>query len=194
MENKKKNTIIRVVGILGIIFCIASLLTPWSSSAYTFGIFKEDYSNLLYIDFFTNQSIRDSSFSNEALFFGIVMITIFIFTLLALILGIICITKIEKEVSITYFLISYLFIASIILYVTAVSFWPGNVSYVGSSYNYGFITALIALIIYLLLFIFKSIFYKKTKPKQKTKSKNDSKKISNKDKKKVKLQKKKIKK
>jgi hypothetical protein len=187
VENKKKNTIIRVVGILGIIFCIASLLTPWSSSAYTFGIFKEDYSNLLYIDFLTNQSIRDSSFSNEALFFGIVMIIIFIFTIFALILGMICIIKIEKEVSITYFLISYLFITNIILYVTAISFWPGNVSYVGSSFNYGFITALIALIIYLLLFIFKSVFYKKTKPKQKTKSKKESTKISDKKKKKRKI-------
>jgi uncharacterized membrane protein len=169
VENKKKNIFFRIVCILGIIFCIISLLTPWSSSAFTFGIFKENYSSPLYIDFFTDQSIRDPSFSNPALFFSIIMIIILFFTIFALLLGIICITKIEKEVSITYFLISYLFIANIILYVTAVSFWPSNVSYVGSSYNYGFITAIIALIIYLLLFIFKSIFHKKAKPIQKTK-------------------------
>jgi hypothetical protein len=177
VENKKKNTIIRAFGILGIIFCIASLLTPWSSSAYTFGIFKEDYSSPLYIDFFTNQNIRDSSFSNEALFFGIVMIIIFIFTLLALILGIICVVKVQDEVPVSFLLLSYLFIASAILYITIVSVWEGNIAYAGSSYNYGFFTAVIAFIIYVMLFLFRSIFYKSPRPTQKIKSKNDSIKI-----------------
>lgn len=184
MENKKKNTIIRVVGILGIIFCIASLLTPWSSSAYTFGIFKEDYTSLFYIDFLTDQSIRDSSFSNEALFFGIVMIVIFIFTLLALILGIISVLKVKDEVPVTFLLLSYLFIASVILYITIISIWEGNIAYAGNSYNYGFYTAIIAFIIYFMLFLFRSIFYKRPKPIKKTESKNDSIKISDNEKKK----------
>lgn len=34
MENKEITTIIRLVGILGVIIYIVSLLTPWSSSAY----------------------------------------------------------------------------------------------------------------------------------------------------------------
>lgn len=187
MDNKKKNTVIRVVGILGIIFCIASLLAPWSSSAYTFGIFKEEYSNLLYIDFFTNQSIRDSSFSNEALFFGIVMIIIFIFILLALILGIISVVRVKDEVPVTFLLLSYLFIASVILYISIVSVWEDNISYAGSSYNYGFFTAVIAFIIYCMLFLFRSVFYKRPRPIQKTKSKKVSTKISDNKKKKGKI-------
>ena len=184
MENKKKNIFIKIVGILGIVFCIVSLVAPWSSSAFTFGIFKEDYSSPLYLDFFTNQSIRDSNFSNQALFFGLAMIIIFIFMLLALIFGIISVVKVKDEVSVTFLLLSYLFIASVILYIIIVTVWEGNISYAGSSYNYGFFTAVIAFIIYFVLFLFRFIFYKHLKPIQKTVSKNDSIKISDNKKKK----------
>lgn len=174
MKNKETNTIIRVFGILGIIFCLFSLLTPWSNSAFTFGIFSGEYSSPFYIDIFTSQSIRDSDFFFQELFFSIAMIIILIFTIIALILGIISIGKVEMEVPSTFLLISSIFIVNIILYITAVSLCSDNISYADISYGIGFITAIIAFIIFFILFILKSVFHEKTHEMQKTKLENEA--------------------
>jgi len=174
MENKKINTVIRTIGILGIIFCIVSLLTPWSSSGFTFGIFKENYSTPFYIDIFTNQTIRGSNFFTQAVFFSTTMIIIFIFTLAALILGIMCIGKVEEEIPSTFLYISSLLIVNIILYITAVSLWSSNSAFVGLAFGSGFSTALISFIIFFILFIFKSVFHNEIKPIEKMKSENEA--------------------
>ena len=174
MKNKKTNSGIKVFGILGIIFCIISLMTPWSSSAFTFGIFKDDYSAPYYIDFFTNQNIYDSNYFNQAIFFGIAMIIIFILTIFALVCGILSIRKIEEEVPSTFLLTCVFLVINIILYIAAVSFWYGNSDYIGSAYSYGFITALLGSIIFFILFIIKSISYKESKPLKKTVSENEA--------------------
>lgn len=174
MKNKRKNSGIKVFGILGIIFCIISLITPWSSSAFTFGLFKDDYSAIYYIDFFTNQNIHDSSYFNQAVFFGIAMIIIFILTIFALVYGILSIRKVEEEVPSTFLLICVFFVINIILYIAAVSFWYDNSDFIGSAYSYGFITALLSSIIFFILFITKSITYKERIPLEKTGSKNDA--------------------
>lgn len=174
MENKEINTVIRTIGILGIIFCIVSLLTPWSSSGFTFGIFKENYSTPFYIDIFTNQTIRGSSYYTQAVFFSTAMIIIFVFTLSALILGLMCIGKVEEEIPSTFLYISALLIVNIILYITAVSLWSTSSVYVGLAYGSGFITALISFIIFFILFIFKSVFHKEIKPIEKMKPENEA--------------------
>jgi len=173
MESKQINTVIRVIGILGVIFCIVSLLTPWSSSAFTFGIFKDDYSAPFYIDFFADQTIRDSSYFNQVVFFGLTMIIIFILTIGALIYGIMCIRKPGEEPPSSFFLVSVLLMVNIILYIIAISIWTNSSSYIGLDYSIGFITALISFILFFILFILKSVFRKEIKSTEKIKSENE---------------------
>ncbi len=170
---KEINIVMKIIGILGVIFCIVSLLTPWSSSAFTFGVFKLNYSSPFYYDFVTNPSIHESSFFTMALFFSIIMIIIFIFTITALLMSIICITRIKEEISSSFLTISSLLIINVILYITITSLWTNNSSYVGSSYGSGFIAAIVAFVIFFILFIIKSVFQEKAREIQKIKKENE---------------------
>ena len=173
MESKQINIVIRLIVILGTIFCIISLLTPWSGSAFTFGIFKENYSAPFYINFFTDQTIHDSNYFNQAVFFGFSMIIIFILTIGALIYGLMCVRKPGEEPPSSFILISVLLIINIILYIIVISIWTENSSHIGSNYSIGFITALISFILFFISFIIKSVFHKDIKSIEKIKSENE---------------------
>ena len=114
MKNNKINIVIKVVSILGIIFGLVSLLTPWSYSLFTFGYFSENSSSLFYIDFFTNSSIKDTNYYYQLVFFAFVMIIIFILTILALINVLSFINKVDIERPNTFLFVSSLFIINII--------------------------------------------------------------------------------
>jgi putative membrane protein len=174
MENNKIKTVIKSITILGLIFCIVSLLTPWSSWAFTFGIFTENHSSIFFNSFFTDESITKSSFSYQAQFFAMVMIIIFFFIIIGLIAGIQSIINFDKEKSTIYFTISSIFIINIILYIIAISIWQMNNYYIGLSYSPGFITAVIAFIIFFVSFTLKSVFYQKTANTQETIFENES--------------------
>ena len=174
MKNNKINIVIKVVSILGIIFGLVSLLTPWSYSLFTFGYFSENSSSLFYIDFFTNSSIKDTNYYYQLVFFAFVMIIIFILTILALINVLSFINKVDIERPNTFLFVSSLFIINIILYTTAISLLPFNIYTAQTSYSSGFITAIIAFIIFFILFIFKSVFYQESEMIQETKLEDES--------------------
>ena len=52
MAEKEINLVIKIMGILGVIFTLIALLTPWGDGTYTFGVFSSFYSSPFYIDFF----------------------------------------------------------------------------------------------------------------------------------------------
>jgi len=174
MENKEKNMIVQLIGILGVIFCLVSLLTPWSASVFTFGYFGADYSAPFYIDFLTNQTIHQSAVSNQVAFFAIVMVVIFILILSALLLGIFGVSRVNSEHPTTYLLISALLIVPVILYITAVSIFSGGITYTGFAYGAGFATAIIAFVIFFIVYVLQSVFHQKIVAIQKIKSEDDA--------------------
>jgi len=170
MGNKQVNMITKVFGIIGIILCLIALLTPWSSSAFTFGIFSDKYSSPFYIDFASNQSIIKDIGLNQVVTFSVVMIIIFILLIVAMIQGGICIGYFDKEPPNSYLFVSIFLITSAILYIFLISIIQDDISkYTGTAYGIGFAMTIISFIIFFILYIIQLSFYQKPEEIQKIK-------------------------
>ena len=102
MKKNVFDTVIKIFGTLGVIFCISSLLMPWGSSTFTFGYFDIDSSMLFYSNVFTDQNIIESDYFNQLVYYALIMIIIFILTIFALIFGILSTREGNKENSSYY--------------------------------------------------------------------------------------------
>jgi len=153
MVNKEMNMIITIMGIIGVIFCLIALLTPWGSppggSFFTFGTFSESSSSAFYITAF-------ESGVGESIFFGIAMILIFILTLVSLILGALTIKNIGIKAN-RFLTLGILLIINIILYVIAMSVLVGRYGGQGF-YSIGFVMALIASIMFFVIYGLQKAF------------------------------------
>ena len=170
MDKRDLNTLRRVISILGTIFCLAALLTPWSSFAFTYGVFGSEYSTPFYIGFFSNQTIIDDVGLSQAVIFATIMIIIFLLIISSLIYGITFIKRFSDESPDNYLWVSIFLIVSVILFIVAISISPEISKYTGSPYNAGFATAIISFITFFIVFIFQSVFHQKPELTPKIKS------------------------
>jgi len=154
MVEKEINLVTRIMGILGVIFTLITLLTPWGEGTYTFGIFSSFYSSPFYIDFFTSSIII-----GEIIFFAIAMIIIFIITLIALLMSISSVKNFEKTPTNKFMTLGILLIVDIVLYIIAVSLLSGKmgVSAFGA-YGIGFVMAIIAAIMFFIVYGIKKMY------------------------------------
>ena len=154
MTSKEMNMVIKIIGILGVIFCLLALLTPWSASSFTFGIFSEGYSSPFYIDFFTNSLFHNMLGAGQVIFFAIAMIIIFILTLTALILSINNIRNIGKVPPRKYLTLGILLIIDIILYIIAVLILSSGIYGISTfgAYGLGFVMAIISAAMFFILY------------------------------------------
>jgi uncharacterized membrane protein len=177
MDKRDLNVLRRVISILGTIFCLAALLTPWSSFAFTYGVFGSEYSTPFYIRFFTDETIKNDVGLSQAVIFATIMIIIFLLIISSLIYGITFIKSSSDESPDNYLWTSIFLIVSIILYIVAVSISPDISKYTGSPYNAGFTTAIISFITFFIVFIFQSVFHQKHELTTEIKSEDETMKI-----------------
>ncbi len=152
MQSKEIDMIIKILGILGVVFCLVALLTPWGYGAFTFGLFETGYSTPFYIDVFTNQIFQ--SYASQVIFFGITMIIIFIIILITLILSITTIKNIQKYPPGRFLTLGILLLITFILYIIAVSVLSSSFGAYGM-YSVGFIMALIGAIMFFIAYAIK---------------------------------------
>jgi phosphoglycerol transferase MdoB-like AlkP superfamily enzyme len=150
MQSKEMDTIIKILGILGMVFCLVALLTPWGGAeAFTFGLFGSGYSSPFYIDLFTNPIFQ--SYAGQFIFFGITMIIIFILTLVTLILSIFTIKNIRGYQPSRFLTLGILLMISFILYIISVSILSSGFGGLGM-YGIGFVMALIGAIMFFIAY------------------------------------------
>ena len=174
MDKRDLNVLRRVISILGTIFCLAALLTPWSGFAFTYGVFGNEYSTPFYIQFFTDDAIINDVGLSQAVIFATIMIIIFLLIISSLIYGITFIKRYNDKSPDDYLWTSIFLIVSIILYIVAVSISPDISKYTGSPYKAGFATAIISFITFFIVFIFQSVFYQKPELTPKIKSEDET--------------------
>jgi len=149
MQSKEMDMIIKILGILGMVFCLVALLTPWGYGAYTFGLFETGYSSPFYIDLFTNQLYQ--TYAGQIIFFAITMIIIFVLTLVTLILSIITVKNIQKYQPSRFLTLGILLLITFILYIIAVSVLSSGLGAFGM-YGIGFVMALIGAIMFFIAY------------------------------------------
>jgi hypothetical protein len=164
--------VLRIFGVIGIIFCGIALTVPWVGFGYLGYVFSFNAwgisSNIptTTITVSTSDAFYINTMSTggtEGIFTGICMILVFIFTLITLFIGIIGLKKIQFQGSKTFLIAGIFAIITIILCVIAVSqiksaiqttmtiTTPINIgSLIG--YSYGFILMIIALIFFFIIF------------------------------------------
>jgi len=140
MQSKEMNMIMKIMGLLVLIFCLIALFVPWGTYIYTWGISGPGYTNAFYTDVF-NTGV------GESIFFGIAMIIIFILTIITLIIGLIAFRDINIGRYDRFLTAGILAIVEFILYIIAAS-----VAHVYEAYGAGFvlilITAILCFIVY----------------------------------------------
>ena len=147
MQSKEMDMLIKILGIIGMVFCLVALLTPWGSGAFTFGLFQTGYSTPFYIDVF-------QSYAGEIIFFGITMIIIFILILVTLILSITTVKNIQKYPPGRFLTLGILLLITFILYIIAASVVSSGYSTYGM-YGIGFVMALIGSIMFFIAYALK---------------------------------------
>jgi len=150
MVEKEINLVTRIMGILGVIFTLIALLTPWASYSFTFGLFAPGISYPFYIDYFT-------SGDGNAIFFAIAMIIIFILTLVVLFMSISSVKNFEKTPINKFMTLGILLIVEIVLYVITVSIISRGATTFGA-YDIGFVMAIIAAIMFFIVYGIKKMY------------------------------------
>ena len=151
MQNQEMKMIIRITGMIAVIFCLLALVLPWGEYFYTWGISGYNYTSPFYIDFFTQGA------SVESIFFAIAMIIIFILTIITLILGIISVIKINTISRYIFLTLGIICIFEFIFYIVAVTIASRGSSAYGM-YSVGFVLILIAGIIYIVSYVMQIAF------------------------------------
>jgi uncharacterized paraquat-inducible protein A len=136
MQNKEINLIIRLLGMVGIIFCILALVMPWGGSLFTFG--NLNAGNIFYISNFTSGYV-------EAIVFAIMMIIIFILIILSLIFGLAGIINVGSKKSNKFLIAGILSIINLVLYIVGITVYFG-------SYGIGFIMMIVAAVLFFITF------------------------------------------
>jgi len=151
MQSNEMNMIMKIFGILGMVFCLIALLAPWGNGIFTFGIFAEGYSTPFGIDLFTNQFYQEILGAGQVIFFAIAIIIIFVLTLVALLLSILTVRNIQSSPPGRSLVIGILLIVSFIMYIIAVSVLSGGSGTFGA-YGAGFVMALIGAILFFIIY------------------------------------------
>jgi hypothetical protein len=164
MQNNEMNMVLKLIGILGVIFCLLALLLPWSDSSFTFGIFSDGYSTPFYVDLFTNEFFHSALGAGQVIFFAIVMIIIFILTIIALIFSINNVRNIGRVLPNKYLTLGILLIIDVILYIIAVSILSSGISTFGA-YGIGFAMAIISAILFFMIYFLQKAFMPAVAPR-----------------------------
>jgi len=135
MENNSMNIVVKIILLIGVIFCGISLIVPWAGISnlgyYTWGANFLDEWNIFYIDSLT-------SGVTEAIIFGISMIIAFFITITAVVIGAIGIKNVGIKKSNSPLIAGILSIVAIIFCIIAVSQFSSNVPGFGIGYGAGF--------------------------------------------------------
>ena len=151
MQNQEIKMIIRIMGIIAVIFCLLALVLPWGEAFYTWGFSYSGVTYPFYIEFFT------MSVTWELIFFAISMIILFILTLITLIIGIISVIKINRASKHIFLTLGIICIFEFIFYIVAVSVVSGFSASFGF-YSIGFIFILITGILFIVSYIMQKTF------------------------------------
>jgi hypothetical protein len=165
MAEKEMKIILKVLGIIGVIFCLVALLVPWSNNVFTFGFFSEIYSTPFFVDFFINQDYHSVFGIGQIIFFGIAMIIIFIITLITLLLGVFAIKSFERTPPNKYLNLGILLIVNVVLYIIAVSMLTsafGMFGGIGLGYGIGFVMCIIAAILFFIIYSIEKTYMPQT--------------------------------
>ena len=163
MEIKEMNLIVKIVGIIGAVFCGIALLVPWAGlgvggfgiGIYPWGISTNMLGSQDWDIFFINAM---SSGVVQSIVSGICMIIAFILTIIALILGIVGFKNVSIKKSNSFLTAGILSIVAIILCIVAVSQLGGNTPGFGLGYGAGFFLIIIAMILYFVSFGLQKAF------------------------------------
>jgi hypothetical protein len=152
MQNKEAKLIIKIIGLIGAIFCLIAIFVPWAEGVHTFGAGYADVWSIFYVDFFT------ADMPGEFIFFGMAMIIIFILTIIATVLGFLGFKDFETKGTKKYLTSAIFATISFIIYVIAVSLITSYISGFGfgvptfAGYGIGFVMILIAMIMFYITF------------------------------------------
>jgi len=153
MENRQISLIIKILGIIGTIFCLVAIFVPWGAGAYPWGFSLGNLTTVFYIDFFT-------SGLGENIFFGIAMILIFVFAIICTLLGFLGFREIDTKGTKKYFKVAILATVAFVLYIIATSIginWGIGIT-VGVGYGIGFVMILNAMILFYIIFAIGKVF------------------------------------
>ena len=153
MEIKEMKLIIKIIGLVGAIFALIALFTPWGIGAYLFGA---DLGILLGgWDFFYINTMSASATAGtwQLILYGVVMIILFILTLITMILGLLTFKKIDTRGPKAYLTPAILATVAFVLYIVGLS-----ASTLILGYNIGFFMILIAMILFYVSFVLAKVF------------------------------------
>lgn len=151
MPNKEMNMVLKILGIIGAIFCLIAIFVPWGGGVYLWG---EDLGytwSIFHIEFFTNSMYHSIFGAAQCIFFGIAMIIIFILTIISTILAFLGVKAFQTKGTNKFLTPAILSTVSFILYIIAVSTLARGWS--GGLYGIGFVMILIAMIMFYITFI-----------------------------------------
>lgn len=144
------NLIVKIIGIIGAVFCGISLIVPWAGwgpfGAYTWGSSALGQWDMFYITTMSSGVV-------ESIVFGICMIIAFVLTIIALILGIVGFKNVGIKKTNTFMTAGILSIVAVILCVVGISQWGGFIGY-----SAGFFLIIVALIMYFVAFGLQKAF------------------------------------
>lgn len=167
MGNKEMTLIVKILGLVGAIFCGICLILPWAGisilgsgmNLYPWGATTFSPSVSIW-DFFFIETMQSGITENIAL--SAIMIVAFIITIIALITGILGAIRIGKKHSNSFLTAGILSIIAVVLCVIAVSQANALIRQTGFvmtlGYNLGFFLIIIAMILYFLTFALQKLF------------------------------------
>jgi len=166
MPNKEMGLIIKIIGIIGVILCGISLIIPWAGlwiGDFGFNIYPwATSSNILgqseWDVFFIKTLTESSVFVTEAVIFSICMILAFIFTIIALFIGLAAFRKIGQKPSNSFIIAGILGIIAMVMSIIGVSqINSASTGGIGIGYGAGFYMIIFAFILYFVTFALQKL-------------------------------------
>jgi Na+-transporting methylmalonyl-CoA/oxaloacetate decarboxylase gamma subunit len=140
MANKETMLIIRIMGLIGAIFCLIAQFVPWGGGLYLFGL--DIFGNW---DFFYITIISSGAW--QAILLGVVMIILFFINLITLILAFLSFKNFASKGSNAFLKLGIIATVEFILYIVAVSVASGGAAGF-AAYGIGFVMILLAMIMF----------------------------------------------
>jgi len=157
MQNKEMKIILKILGLVGAIFCLIALFVPWGGN-FAFGLWTFGASSITgQWDIFYTQTM--TSGVAQAILLGVVMILTFIFTLIITILAFLGIRDINTKGTKKYFISAILATVEFILFIVAIAVAGATLTGggFGLGVGFGFVMILIAMIMFYLIFALNKI-------------------------------------
>lgn len=152
MENKEMNMIIKIIGLIGVIFVLIAQFVPWGAGAYLFGA---DFGAFGDWDIFYIRVMGLGIW--QLTLIGVIMIVLFFLNLVLLLTGFLTFKNIATKGTTKYLKLGIFATVEFILYIVGISIASGGMAGFGA-YGIGFVMILLAMVMFYVTFGLGKVF------------------------------------